>query len=233
MNLSGEKISGTYQYLLNQNGASPITLGDYSAVNWEASFVATTTGNRLITGYTFKDSLNNFNIANATYVAGGQSNSVTGNSFHSSIMGGLRNTGVGDYISINGGLRNFVSGSGLSIVGGQDNRTVGLYNFIGGGLLNTTSGDYSSIVGGRRAKIANTHSGAGVWADGQDRDHDSKGAHTCYLDFASGVYLRLPSFTGLSSQSGSLGQMAVSGTSLYVCTGTSSPFWGRIALSAF
>jgi hypothetical protein len=104
------------------------------------------------------------------------------------------------------------------------------------GLRNSgsfTSGVNSVAIGGQKIRIPLAHSGAIVLADSQNRDHISKGCHSLSLDFASGVYLRLPSFTGSSSQSGSLGQMAVSGTSLYVCTGTSSPFWGRVILSSF
>jgi hypothetical protein len=75
------------------------------------------------------------------------------------------------------------------------------------------------------------HSGAGVWADGQNRDHASKGEHTCSLDFASGVYLRLPSFTGSSSQTGNLGELKISGEFLYIATGAN--LWGRTAISTF
>ena len=75
------------------------------------------------------------------------------------------------------------------------------------------------------------HSGAAVLADGQDRNHFSKGAQTCSLDFASGVYLRLPTFAGANNQAGNPGELKVSGQFLYVATGTNT--WGRVQILSF
>jgi hypothetical protein len=50
MNLGPERISGSYQYVLNQNGASPITLGNNSSVNWNAGGVVALTGIQYIVG---------------------------------------------------------------------------------------------------------------------------------------------------------------------------------------
>jgi hypothetical protein len=123
------------------------------------------------------------------------------------------------------------SANSSSVAAGFYNQAKGGYSFIGGGSTNVASGDYSSIVGGRKANIQQSHSGAGVWADGQDRDHNSRGEHSCSLDFASGVYLRLPQFTGSSSQIGNIGELKVSGSGLYICTGIN--LWGRTFISTF
>jgi hypothetical protein len=135
---------------------------------------------------------------------------------------------------VNGTLvagQNSVASGIASIALGQLNTASGDYSNVAGGINNTASGDYSSIAGGRRAKIPQAHSGAGVWADGQDRDHTSKGEHSCFLDFASGVYLRLPMFAGSSSQSGNIGELKISGSGLYICTGANS--WGRTFILTF
>ena len=147
-------------------------------------------------------------------LVGGRNNSTSG--VCSSILGGSGNTATGDFSTIGGGQENIVSGQ---------------YSIIGGGRLNSSSGDYSSILGGMRAKIKSGDNGSTVLADGQDRDHFSKGEQTCSLDFASGVYLRLPSFTGTKNQNGNLGELKVSGDYLYIATGTNT--WGRVQISSF
>ena len=124
-----------------------------------------------------------------------------------------------------------MNGDYSNVAGGSYNTVNGIASNVAGGFSNTASGQYSSIAGGRRAKIPQAHPGAGVWADGQDRDHTSKGEHSCFLDFASGVYLRLPRFNGFFSQAGNIGELKISGSFLYVCTGID--LWGRVAVTNF
>ena len=143
----------------------------------------------------------------------------------------MTNTASNAYAFVGGGQNNTGAGLFSFIGGGSNNIANGTNSFVGGGDLNTASGIYSSIVAGRRSKIESSHSGAGVWADGQDRDHNSRGEHSCSLDFASGVYLRLPEFTGSSSQIGNIGELKVSGSGLYICTGIN--LWGRTFISTF
>jgi len=50
MNLGPTQISGTYVYVLNQSGANPITLGNNSAVDWNAGGVVALTGAQTING---------------------------------------------------------------------------------------------------------------------------------------------------------------------------------------
>jgi hypothetical protein len=85
------------------------------------------------------------------------------------------------------------------------------------------------IIGGYSG--VSNHNSAMILCDSQIRPHLSKGEHTCSLDFASGVYLRLPEFTGSSSQIGNIGELKVSGSGLYICTGIN--LWGRTFISTF
>ena len=50
MNLGLNTVSSTYQFVLNQSGANAITLGDNSAVNWNAGGVVALTGTQTISG---------------------------------------------------------------------------------------------------------------------------------------------------------------------------------------
>jgi hypothetical protein len=127
-----------------------------------------------------------------SFIGGGRQNIIRGG--ESVIVGGKNNeTFFTDFEAacfIGGGQQNKVYGFAASIVGGFSNLCSGDTSFIGGGQSNQINGvEYASIVGGRRAIIASDHTGAGLWADGQDRDHNSKGAHTLSLDFANGVHI--------------------------------------------
>ena len=50
MDLGLFNVSDTYQYVLNQSGANAITLGNGTAVNWNAGGVVALTGNQSISG---------------------------------------------------------------------------------------------------------------------------------------------------------------------------------------
>lgn len=205
-------------------GQSNTANGNYSTVNGTVNL--TYANYSIIGGGT--ENIANINAVYGT-ICGGYSNLIHENS--SFIGGGSHNKASGICSSVVGGNSNSASGNYSFVGGGVGNTTIGQYSNIAGGSNNTASGDYSSIVGGRKAKIAQLHSGAGVWADGQDRDHNSRGEHSCSLDFASGVYLRLPQFTGSSSQIGNIGELKVSGSGLYICTGIN--LWGRTFISTF
>jgi hypothetical protein len=137
----------------------------------------------------------------ATIIAGGTGNKVTGN--YSAVGGGSSNfiTGVsstiaggtgsritGDYSAVGGGRNNSISGNYSSILGGESNIIVSNYSSILGGSGNITSGNYSLIGAGTNAQIPIGHSGAAIFADGQNRVHQSKYEHSLSLDFASGIY---------------------------------------------
>ena len=180
-----------------------------------------------------------------SFIGGGDSNTIyDGGS--SVVVGGYSNLCIGDGSFIGGGGLNRVSGDSDVVVCGYDNQAVGVRSTVLNGLSNIASGDYSTVLAGdnsqvladysttigRRSIIQSGHLGSTVIADGEERFHYSRGAHTLSLDFFNGVYFKLPQFTGLSSQTGNRGEMAMSGDYLYVCTGSVSG-WGRIQLNSF
>jgi hypothetical protein len=162
-------------------------------------------------------------------IGGGSINFLTG--VAATIAGGTGNQVTGNYSAIGGGLSNYISGEYSNIFGGRSNNVYNNYSSIIGGTGNINSGQHSFIGAGSNVKIYNYHTGATVLADSQNRDHFSKGNHTCSLDFASGVYLRLPSFTGPKNQAGNTGELKVSGEYLYIATGQDT--WGRIQILSF
>jgi len=185
------------------------------------------------------------NKTSFAFLGAGFQNTLNGK--NTVLVGGNGNICSGNASFIGGGELNEVRSVNSIIVGGQQNKTFNTYATILGGLNNTASGQWSTVLAGennqalasysttigRRSIITSGHLGSTVISDGQERDHYSRGAHTLSLDFFNGVYLRLPQFTGLSSQTGNLGEMAVSGDYLYLCTGTAGSGWGRIQLNSF
>lgn len=72
MDLGLFNVSDTYQYVLNQSGTNTITLGNGSAVNWNAGGVVALTGNQTISGTkTFNSSIVGNLIGNATTLTNG------------------------------------------------------------------------------------------------------------------------------------------------------------------
>jgi hypothetical protein len=180
-----------------------------------------------------------------SFLGGGVSNIVNGQRV--TLVGGQGNICSGNASFVGGGVSNEVKSINSVIVGGQQNKTFNTYATILGGLNNRASGQWSTVLAGennqalasystaigRRAITQSSHLGSTVIADGEERFHYSRGAHTLSLDFFNGVYFKLPQFTGLSSQTGNRGEMAMSGDYLYVCTGTAGSGWGRIQLNSF
>jgi hypothetical protein len=130
MDLGPNKISGTYQFVLNQSGATPITLGNNSAVNWNAGGVVATTGDQTISGVKTFDSTiigsingNAESVTSGVYLTGTQI--IVGNKIFTSTIGGNINGNAGSVT--NGvfttgnqtiaGTKNFSSTIGGSITG--------------------------------------------------------------------------------------------------------------------
>jgi hypothetical protein len=125
--------------------------------------------------------------SHGSVIAGGVFNLITGDGY-SFIGGGEGNSIYSLYGSILGGENNLVSGKSSSVLGGFENHIYGEFSVIAGGESSRVSGDYASAIG-RRIKIQDSHSGALVLADGQNRDHFSNSEHSATLDFANGVYI--------------------------------------------
>jgi len=124
-------------------------------------------------------------------IGGGFSNKIFSPGLYTVVAGGIGNTTSGLATNINGGQLNSISSNGYysNIGGGSRNRIFQDYSVIAGGRDHISSGSYSFIAGGRGGRIPSSDAGASVLADGQDRDHNSKGAHTISIDFASGTYV--------------------------------------------
>jgi hypothetical protein len=125
--------------------------------------------------------------ADISVIAGGVVNLITGGGY-SFIGGGEENEIYSQFGSIIGGEGNTVSGNFSTVAAGQWNKIYGSNSFIAGGGYSKVSGDYANAIG-RRIQIQDSHDGALVLADGQNRDHVSNGAHTASLDFSGGVYI--------------------------------------------
>jgi len=150
----------------------------------------------------------NLSLTDYSFIGGGISNRIgdgaTASLPFSTIGGGCSNaitaSSASTYAStIGGGQFNRICNAACSIIGGGCNNLIcSSFSTIGGGEINCilTSATYSYIGGGRRATIQQFHTGAALLGDGQDRVHNSSGAHTLTLDFASGVYFASPQIYG-------------------------------------
>jgi hypothetical protein len=146
-------------------------------------------------------------LSDYSFIGGGSNNSVGDGSVAflgcSVIAGGFNNkivSSIASYAStIGGGHCNRICSAGCSIIGGGcQNCICSSFSTIGGGDCNCicASAPHSYIAGGRQSIIQQFHSGATVLGDGQSRLHNSSGAHTLTLDFASGVYFASPRIYG-------------------------------------
>jgi hypothetical protein len=150
MNLGPEKISGSYKYLLNQNGAALITLGDNSAVNWNAGGVVALTGNQSIEGIKKFDGPVGIGVPSPSYPL-----DVTG--------GGIRSSSivVGTSININHGGnfgRLLISGHGSGRGHGAVFTNGNDINAIPCRFLNTAGNEVGKITASGSSTIYTTTS---------------------------------------------------------------------------
>lgn len=134
-------------------------LGNYIGVSGSYTFLGagrqnscTGTYSALSGGYLNRIGNGDSNLANQSFLGGGQSNVIDTNSDYSVLGGGLSNTISGvDYCFIGGGNTNTISQNYGTIVGGQSQTISATYGFIGGGQSNTVSASYGSVNGGLQA----------------------------------------------------------------------------------
>jgi hypothetical protein len=190
--------------------------------------------------------------------------SGTINGCSSNIAGGFFNTISGNFNFIGGGQANINCTERHSVVvGGCANWICSgsNFSFIGGGAAHCIiNAPYSYIIGGRASVIQDSHCGAAVLGDGQNRYHLSCGPDTLALNFAGGVYFAQPNIYGQinfltrpmvnynqvltrgdTTQSfivprspndyGASGQFVLDGNYLYFCKKQGS--WLRVALSTW
>jgi hypothetical protein len=216
---------GAGQENINSGSYSFVGAGQQNIIRSAFGFIGGGYGNGINGAYSF--------------IGGGFGNST--NQQYSFIGAGNGNVNAGFQSFIGAGSSNLITGSNIFncfIGGGADNKVSLDRGVILGGRENTGDATDSSIVAGRRASIDSSHNGAGIWADSTSRYKNSRSANSLLLDFTSGVYFKLPPFTGSSAQTGMAGECRISGSNLYVCTGARDANgeafgWGRLSLSTF
>ncbi len=255
MNLGPNKISLTYQYVLNQSG-SAITLGNGGAVNWAANGLILNTGNQTISGVkTFASSIignlngsisgNAATVTNGVYTIGDQSISGVKTFVESvnisgdCILGSDLSANAFGYLSPSNSFGNeaaindFGMNASANSFGAYSFNTIGSFaaeNQIG---LNAISNYFGEAPDTLLATVNNFGSYA-------QNKFGASGSNIFGLDasneygsglFAGPIRLFLPQFSGSSSQTGQTGELKVSGSGLYICTGANA--WGRIFISSF
>ena len=251
MNLGPEIVSGSYKYLLVQSGNNPITLGANANVNWNAGGVVATTGAQTISGAkTFASNINAASFGSGASNLNSFGITAAENDFGSSAT----YNGFGYNCADN----NFGSSAGLNLFGfeseenqfGQDS----VYNSFGYNSQNSFGELGSNSFGGAAStnSFGDTAASNSFWnvattntfgeyastnkfgENAATNNFGSNGLNT-YLGtclFASTGRMRLANFTGAANQTGLRGEARVSGSFLYVCTGSTSG-WARVQLVTF
>jgi hypothetical protein len=179
-------IAGGTGNLVNGN-YSAVGAGRVNAVTGEYSNIGAGRINSVVgSNSTIAGGYWNRVSGDSSVIGGGSINFSTG--LANTIAGGTGNQVTGNYSAVGGGGMNFISGNYSNIFGGQSNTIASNYSSILGGSGNITSGNYSLIGAGVNAQIPSSHVGAAIFADGQNRVHQSKYEHSLSLDFASGIY---------------------------------------------
>jgi hypothetical protein len=251
MNLGPNPVNTTFRYLLNQSGTN-ITLGDNTAVNWNGANVVARTGTQTIGGV--KTFTNNIvavsfgNSASANFFGSNSSSNEFGKNAPSNTFGddALSNSfGYGPSVNNSFGqtsnTNNFGGSAGYNVFG--DDATisnsfgsVSLLNFFGFDANTNSFGDSADPF----SPVTSNSFGSGVLFNTfGDNVLGSNyfGVNTVNNIFGQGsftgeVNLILPQFNGLSSQAGKFGELRVSGSGLYVCTGATGG-WRRTFLQSF
>ena len=228
MNLGPQIIKNSYPYLLVQSGNNPIKLGNNTDVNWIAGGVVASTGNQTISGVkTFTSDIsaisfgsgaiaNSFGASASSYNEFGRS--AASNLFGNSATANAFGPGVPD--------NNFGGSATLNAFGFDAD-----INKFGEESRDNSFGFLSQInYFGENAVIGNYFG-----ENAKENYFGSATGQNLYAGvsiFDSTGRMRLANFTGASSQTGLRGEARVSGTYLYVCTGSTSQ-WGRVQLTTF
>jgi hypothetical protein len=127
-------------------------------------------------------------------VGGGAGNQAGGQ--EATVAGGMNNRATDNYTVVSGGLGNVAGNSNLNptdaiyaaVGGGVDNAADGSYSVVPGGSSNRAAGAYS-FAAGHRARIAETHKGAFLFADSNASDFSSLAADEFAVRATGGVRL--------------------------------------------
>lgn len=290
MNLGPNTVSLTYQYVLNQSGNNPITLGSGQPVNWDAAGVVMTSGDQLIEGsknfnsfiqfqnlytdenqdlYVGPDSYNNYfgGFASYNYFGGGSYNYFGKDGFTNNFGNGCPNnefacftasSTIQNLFSIQSGTEggmivNEFGGILFGLTNENDSQITNRFgilakenyfgynsyygtsvsdntlNYFGGNSHGNYFGE-NTISGNYFGRSSNNYFG-----NTQSNNYFGGSGSTNYFyggQFLNETRLLLAQFAGARSQSGQLGEMRISGSGLYICTGATGG-WGRTFLSTF
>lgn len=289
MNLGPNTVSLTYQYVLNQSGNNPITLGSGQPVNWDAAGVVMTSGDQQIEGsknftsyikfqnlytdenqdlYVGPDSYNNYfgGFASYNYFGGGSYNYFGKDGFTNNFGNGCPNnefacftasSTIQNLFSIQSGTEggmivNEFGGILFGLTNENDSQITNRFgilakenyfgynsyygtsvsdtlNYFGGNSHGNYFGE-NTISGNYFGRSSNNYFG-----NTQSNNYFGGSGSTNYFyggQFLNETRLLLAQFAGARSQSGQLGEMRISGSGLYICTGATGG-WGRTFLSTF
>jgi hypothetical protein len=235
MNLGPNPVNTTFRYLLNQSGTN-ITLGDNTSVNWNGANVVARTGAQTISGIkTFASNIAAVSFGNEAF-----NNQFGYNCSSSNIFGSdTPNNNFGDRASENyfgpEASANYFGGDTTNSFGNNaDINSFGVAatdnTFGNSALANMFGQSAETNIFGDSATSSNSFGngsiGTNYFGDGAASNIFGGGI------FNSGIKLLLPQFSGASSQAGQFGELRISGSGLYVCTGESGG-WRRTFLQSF
>lgn len=210
MNLGPAAVNLTYRYLLNQSGTN-ITLGDNTAVNWNGANVVARTGDQTISGIkTFTSNILALSFGNLAASNSFGDSAILSNSFGA-------NTPInsfGEFASTSNSFGDYAEDNTFGD-GATNSNSFGFLaneNFFGSNAAVGNNFGDAATTNYFGYNCSDNHFGGGV--------------------FESGIRVLLPEFDGDSSQAGQFGELRISGSGLYVCTGTTGG-WRRIFLQSF
>ena len=241
MNLGPEIVSDSYKYLLVQSGNNPITLGANANVNWNAGGVVATTGAQTISGVkTFASNIRAVSFGNGVGVSNAFGSNATSNYFGEDATSNYFGEDATDnyfggpfnnYFAYDAVNNTFGGASTDNYFGNSSN-----YNSFGYETEQNEFGyDATTNIFGNSAETNSFGSYAivndfGFGATNNNFGSDNLNTYLGTCLFTSTGRMRLANFTGAANQTGLRGEARVSGTYLYICTGSTSG-WGRIQLS--
>lgn len=232
MNLGPEIVSDSYKYLLVQSGNNPITLGANANVNWNAGGVVATTGAQTISGVkTFASNINAASFGSGASNSNAFGLSATLNSFGVGATDNYFGGPFNNYFAYGAVNNTFGQASTENYFGDSSN-----YNSFGFEVeqnefgYNATANSFGISAEANSFGNFATVNDFGFGATNNNFGNDNLNTYLGTCLFTSTGRMRLANFTGAANQTGLRGEARVSGTYLYICTGSTSG-WGRIQLS--
>jgi hypothetical protein len=147
-NITSSTYSGGYTELQGINAGTASSYGGFGR-NY-SDIVTNNSCNSVIAGGNSNTICGN---SNYSFIGGGRNNTASCN--YSTVSGGYSNTASCYHSTVSGGLLNTSSGYRSTVGGGAQNTASSIYSTVGGGFKNNSSGQCSTVGGG----VGNTASG--------------------------------------------------------------------------